>query len=222
MTYSILGCPLFIQCPSVSFSQTGKIKCLSVNKMYWIMSPHHLTYTSLNSLVPGRCGSNSKRIIFKLIIWICSLGTHCEIALRWMPWNLNDKKLTLVEVLARHHHVTSHHLRQYWPISMSPYDITRWQLVNNPSTTIPHSSPQKINDERVQDHYIPREQGSWGQHGAHLGPVSPSWAPCWPHGPCYQGYYMGHKHLAFAGCTMWVMSTGNLAWVHTELNALWQ
>ena len=22
---------------------------------------------------------------------------------------------------------------------------------------------------------------SWGQHGAHLGPVGPRWAPCWPH-----------------------------------------
>ena len=26
----------------------------------------------------------------------------------------------------------------------------------------------------------PREQSSWGQHGAHLGPVGPRWAPCWP------------------------------------------
>ena len=25
------------------------------------------------------------------------------------------------------------------------------------------------------------------QHGAHVGPVGPRWAPCWPHGPCYQG-----------------------------------
>ena len=24
----------------------------------------------------------------------------------------------------------------------------------------------------------PREQSSWGQHGAHLGPVGPRWAPC--------------------------------------------
>ena len=30
-------------------------------------------------------------------------------------------------------------------------------------------------------------QRSWGQHGAHLGPVGPRWAPCWPHEPCYQG-----------------------------------
>ena len=26
-----------------------------------------------------------------------------------------------------------------------------------------------------------------GQHGAHLGPVGPRWAPCWPHESCYQG-----------------------------------
>ena len=24
-----------------------------------------------------------------------------------------------------------------------------------------------------------------GQHGAHLGPTGPRWAPCWPHEPCY-------------------------------------
>ena len=23
------------------------------------------------------------------------------------------------------------------------------------------------------------------QHGAHLGPTGPRWAPCWPHAPCY-------------------------------------
>ena len=33
----------------------------------------------------------------------------------------------------------------------------------------------------------PRKQSSWGQHGAHLGPVGPRWAPCWHHEPCYQG-----------------------------------
>ena len=33
----------------------------------------------------------------------------------------------------------------------------------------------------------PREQSSWGQHGAHLGPVGPRWAPFWPHEPYYQG-----------------------------------
>ena len=31
----------------------------------------------------------------------------------------------------------------------------------------------------------PWKQGSWGQHGAHLGPTGPRWAPCWPHELCY-------------------------------------
>ena len=34
----------------------------------------------------------------------------------------------------------------------------------------------------------PREQSLCGQHGAHLGPVGPIWASCWPHEPCYQSY----------------------------------
>ena len=36
--------------------------------------------------------------------------------------------------------------------------------------------------------WYPRQQGSWDHHGAHLGPVGPRCAPCWPHEPCCQGY----------------------------------
>ena len=28
-----------------------------------------------------------------------------------------------------------------------------------------------------------------GQHGAHLGPTGPRWAPCWPHELCYLGLW---------------------------------
>ena len=41
--------------------------------------------------------------------------------------------------------------------------------------------------------FLPRLQGSWGQHGAHLGTTGPRWAPCWLHEPCYLG--MNHKHF---------------------------
>ena len=34
----------------------------------------------------------------------------------------------------------------------------------------------------------PESHGSCGPHVAHLGPVSPRWAPCRPHEPCYEGY----------------------------------
>ena len=33
----------------------------------------------------------------------------------------------------------------------------------------------------------PWYQGSWGQHGAHLGPTGPRWAPCRPYEPFYLG-----------------------------------
>ena len=43
---------------------------------------------------------------------------------------------------------------------------------------------------------LPRYQSSWGQHGAHLGPVGPRWAPCWPHDPCYLGMVWGVRSRA--------------------------
>ena len=37
------------------------------------------------------------------------------------------------------------------------------------------------------------QQGSWGQHGAHLGPTGPRGVPCWPYEPCYQGSLTQYK-----------------------------
>ena len=34
---------------------------------------------------------------------------------------------------------------------------------------------------------LPWYQGSWGQHGAHLGPTGPRWVPCWSHELCHLG-----------------------------------
>ena len=42
----------------------------------------------------------------------------------------------------------------------------------------------------------PRKQSLQGQHGAHLGPLSPRWAPCWPHESCYQGYFRFCKEFS--------------------------
>ena len=39
----------------------------------------------------------------------------------------------------------------------------------------------------IVHHFIPREQSSWGQHGAHLGPTGPRWTPYWPPELCYLG-----------------------------------
>ena len=47
----------------------------------------------------------------------------------------------------------------------------------------------------------PRLQSSWGQHGAHLGPVGPRLAPCWPHEPCYQGgHHIGNVYESTVRC----------------------
>ena len=40
-----------------------------------------------------------------------------------------------------------------------------------------------------------RWQSSWGQHVAHLGPVGPRWAPCWPREPCYQGRHPNRRAI---------------------------
>ena len=46
---------------------------------------------------------------------------------------------------------------------------------------------------------------SWGQHGAHLGPIGPRWDPCPPHEPCYQGSFSTscRPHAARADNIMW-------------------
>ena len=42
-----------------------------------------------------------------------------------------------------------------------------------------------------------------GQHGAHLGPVGPGWAPCWPHEPCYQVVADSHIPWFFRPPGLW-------------------
>ena len=42
-------------------------------------------------------------------------GISCEIALRWMPWDLTDVKSTLGQVMAWCRQAASHYLSQCWP-----------------------------------------------------------------------------------------------------------
>ena len=79
----------------------------------------------LNSLAPGRCLSNLKSTIFKLIILNSSMDIHCEIAFRWMQDYLTNEQSTLVQVIAWCHQTTSHYQSQSWPRSLLPYGITR-------------------------------------------------------------------------------------------------
>ena len=77
-----------------------------------------LFISMFNSLEPSKYGSSFESAIFKLIILTSSLGILCEIALRSRPRNFTNEKLT------------SKYLSQCWPRSLSPYDVTRPQWVN--------------------------------------------------------------------------------------------
>ena len=84
---------------------------------------------TINSLFPGRCGSNFKSIIFIIIIQNSSLGDRCDIALGWMSLNPMNERSTLVLVMAWCRQATSHYQDQCWPRVMTPYDTTRPQGV---------------------------------------------------------------------------------------------
>ena len=55
----------------------------------------HMEKGKFNSLAPGKCVNGFKNVILdELIKQNISLGTHCEIALRWMSKNFTDEKST--------------------------------------------------------------------------------------------------------------------------------
>ena len=54
----------------------------------------------------------------------------------------------------------------------------------------------------------PWYQGSWGQHGAHLGPTGPRWAPCWPQELCYLGLF--GESSSCSSCTVWLLPCVNI------------
>ena len=81
----------------------------------------------------GRCGSNFKSIIFKLIMQDTSLGTRREIALRFMP-QIFINKSTLVLVMAWCRQASSHYLAMltHWSLNkMSDISLTKfWKAIS--------------------------------------------------------------------------------------------
>ena len=58
--------------------------------------------------------------------------------------------------------------------------------------------------------------GSWGQHGAHLGPTVPRWAICWPRELCYlESWTIYFFLVAFAYFMCW---TRNMYWLFQHIN----
>ena len=66
---------------------------------------------------------------------------------------------------------------------------------------------------------IPREQGSWDQHGSHLGPVGPRWAPCCPHEPCYQGGLVTIPSMTASNFDVFMLA---LQWSTVGLLLMWE
>ena len=81
---------------------------------------------SVNSLAPGRCGSNLWIIMFKVIISNTGLDTCSEIAVGWMSQNLSNE----VQVMAWCCQAANHYRSQLSPRSTSLYAVTRPQWVN--------------------------------------------------------------------------------------------
>ena len=52
-----------------------------------------------------------------------------------------------------------------------------------------------------------------GQHGAHLGPTGPRWAPCWPHELCYLGHSGTAQRCSF--------TLNNCEFVYAVMNLHW-
>ena len=65
---------------------------------------------------------------------------------------------------------------------------------------------------------------------AHLCPVGPRWAPCWPHEPCYQGYgpsspriYWAHHQKCYITPTtlMWIIPNNDIRYIEYEDATKW-
>ena len=63
---------------------------------------------------------------------------------------------------------------------------------------------------------FPWQQGSWGQHEAHLGPTGPRWPPCWPHELCYLGWLDRQiqilELISFDHLTVWLSRVWFPSW----------
>ena len=96
---------IFIEIGMVHFAWEQNLISINFNfewKLFSEMSPWLWSRTDivdLNSLVPGKCGSDFKSVFSEHMLQIKFMSI-CEIALRWMPQNSFDDKSILVQVMA--------------------------------------------------------------------------------------------------------------------------
>ena len=113
----------------------------------------------VNSLAPGKFQFKFRSVMFKLTLVNGGWGISYEIALRWMPLDLTDDKLTLVQVMAWCRQATSHYLSQCWLRSMSPNGVTRPQWVKRDVHKNPNSLCNVLDTNKKQSNAFKRECG---------------------------------------------------------------
>ena len=123
------------------------------------------------------CFNEDWRYQFTLANKLCLLEPP-----RWAP---EGRKVShWVVIMDRFHCKSFSIIKQVSPIM--PCDILKWGSHNCLS-----SSEVILKYMGKYGQYLPRVQGSWGQHG-------PTWGrrdqvgPCWPREPCYLGNHIKH------------------------------
>ena len=109
---------------------------MSLWSLYIVQSAWIAQLGCLNSLIPGKFEWHFRYLIFQIISVIDGWGISCELALRWMSFDLTDDKSTLGQVIHWCRQATSHYLSQWWPkscrhmASLGPNKLTFKHLGN--------------------------------------------------------------------------------------------
>ena len=130
--------------------------------------------------------------------WICACSIVILVFIFIVAWEIAKKKSKITPFGACQQFAITVHtsvsIRKYKPFPLLSYFSAvvclRWLYHHMLSVSHAHTHTRIYIYMYI---YIPHIIRSWGHHGTHLGPVVPRWAPCWPHEPCYQGYYRLHS-----------------------------
>ena len=93
----VITCPCSGYCSCIHWGCISKPCRVSISTIY--IKKRICISMLLNLLIPGRCESNFKSVIFERMLRIQYMGTCFEIAVRWMPQNIFDDKSSLVQVM---------------------------------------------------------------------------------------------------------------------------
>ena len=103
----------------------------------------------MNTLPPGRYGSNFSGVFFKLILRVDILSTSCEIGLSHIHVPLSMISTSL-QAMAECCQATSYNLNQCRPRSIFPHCVTRPRLVNPMAQQIIMITPHAKNPLKIR------------------------------------------------------------------------